>query len=51
MPFKSESQRRYLWKFNPDIARRFAADSKKNDNLPKKKNYGDNIKSAMKKGK
>jgi len=23
MPFKSEKQRRYLWKFHPDIARRW----------------------------
>jgi hypothetical protein len=24
MPFKSEAQRRYLWKFHPDIAKAWA---------------------------
>lgn len=24
MPFKSEKQRRFLWKFHPDIAKRWA---------------------------
>gem|GEM_PF-1833176 len=28
MPFKSERQRRYLWKFHPDIAKRWAAEEK-----------------------
>lgn len=30
MPFKSEKQRRYMWKFHPDIARRWTEEMKKN---------------------
>lgn len=30
MPFKSEKQRRYLWKFHPDIARRWTEEMKRN---------------------
>lgn len=26
MPFASEKQRRYLWKFHPDVAKRWAAE-------------------------
>lgn len=28
MPFKSEKQRKYLWKFKPSIARRWAEEGK-----------------------
>ena len=27
MPFKSEKQRRYLWKFHPDVAKRWAEEA------------------------
>jgi len=29
MPFKSEKQRRYLWKNEPEVAREYAAKEKK----------------------
>ena len=52
MPFKSESQRRYLWKFHPDIAKRWAEEYP-NQNLPKrikkkKKNKWDNYRKKKK---
>lgn len=39
MPFRSEAQRRYLWKFHPDIARRWAHEqhsSSRNHRMPSK---------------
>ncbi len=36
MPFKSESQRRYLWSKHPEIAKKWA-DESKSRGLPKKK--------------
>lgn len=36
MPFKSERQRRYLWKFHPDIARRWTEEEKLKRNPPSK---------------
>lgn len=36
MPFKSESQKRYLYAKHPDIAKRWSKESKKK---PSKKNY------------
>jgi hypothetical protein len=35
MPFKSESQRRFLWAKHPDIAKRWAAEYPGQKNLPK----------------
>jgi len=29
MPFVSEKQRRYLWKFHPDIARRWEKEARR----------------------
>lgn len=29
MPFSSEKQRRYLWKFHPEIAEKWAKEAKK----------------------
>jgi len=52
MPFKSEAQRRFLWLKHPDIARRWSEEYPNQKNLPKhKKDYGENIKRALKKGK
>jgi hypothetical protein len=34
MPFKSEKQRRYLWKKHPRIARRWAKHTPKGTKLP-----------------
>lgn len=36
MPFKSESQRRYMWKNHPKIAKKWAH---KYDSKPKNKSY------------
>lgn len=37
MPFKSEAQRRYLWMYHPDIAKRWAKEHPSQKNLPKHK--------------
>lgn len=34
MPFKSEAQRRYLWMFHPDVARKWADEAKTEDEEP-----------------
>lgn len=34
MPFRSEAQRRLLWAKHPDVAKKFAADSPGQKNLP-----------------
>lgn len=34
MPFKSEKQRRYLWKYEPKIAERWAKETPKGKKLP-----------------
>ncbi len=52
MPFQSEAQRRYLWKFHPDIAKRWAEEYPNQKNLPKhkkKKNKWDNYRKKKKK--
>ena len=36
MPFKSEKQRRYLWANEPDVARKFSAESKASGGMIKK---------------
>lgn len=36
MPFKSESQRRFLWKNNPKMAKEWADHTPKGKKLPKK---------------
>lgn len=37
MPFKSDAQRRYLFAFHPQIAKRFADETPKGADLPDKK--------------
>ena len=37
MPFKSENQRRYLWKYHPEIAQKWADEYPNQKGLPKKK--------------
>jgi hypothetical protein len=50
MPFKSESQRRFLWAKHPDIAKRWADKYQNQKNLPMHKgDYTNAIKKAMKK--
>jgi hypothetical protein len=36
MPFKSQSQRKYLWTNRPEIAKEFESKTPKNKKLPKK---------------
>jgi len=36
MPFKSEKQKRYLWKFHPRIAKRWSKKYDKGKNLPER---------------
>ena len=36
MPFKSQKQRAYLYENNPDVARKFEADTPKGKKLPKR---------------
>lgn len=37
MPFKSEKQRRYLWKNEPEVAKKFAEHTPKKQSKPVKK--------------
>jgi hypothetical protein len=37
MPFQSEAQRRFLWKFEPDIAQRWADEYPNKKKLPRHK--------------
>jgi hypothetical protein len=57
MPFKSESQRRFLWLKHPDIAKRWAKEFPGQKNLPnhkvridKKKTARDGIVKGLMKG-
>jgi len=40
VPFKSESQRRFLWARHPEVAKRWAAKYDTPKNLPRKKARG-----------
>jgi len=40
MPFKSDKQRKYLYKNKPEVAKKFAKDSKKKSTKKKKKKRG-----------
>ena len=45
MPFRSEAQRRYLWMYHPDIAKRWAKE------FPNQKGLRMHVKKKAKKGK
>lgn len=47
-PFKSESQRRFLFSQKPKIAREFASKTPKGKKLPEKLNLNETIKRAKK---
>lgn len=49
MPFKSENQRKFLWKNHPDIARRWANESMSKKKKKTKKFNGGAFASAKKK--
>jgi len=46
-PFKSEAQRKFMWSRHPDIAKRWAEEYPNQKDLPKHKNYAENIKKAL----
>ena len=51
MPFKSKAQKRFMFSQHPEVAKRWAREYPNQKNLPEKKNYAENVKKALKKGK
>jgi hypothetical protein len=50
VPFKSESQRRYLWKFHPEVAKKWAHEHPGQKKLPRRKRKTDWKKERAKHG-
>lgn len=51
MPFKSEAQRRYLWIHHPEIAKRWASESKQPDPQPERPGRNDSFRQGNEDGK